>query len=734
MAVVSRIVLCACLLALVRPAFAAKHETWFEARSPNFVVVSNAGEKQARKTAGKFEQIRAVFREYLMVAKDRPSPVVTILAVKDEGSLRELLPEYWAKGHTRPAGIFFYNLGQYEAAVQLDAEGTNPYEVIYHEYYHSLTLPYFPNLPLWVAEGFAEFFGHTEVTDKVVHSGRASPEQLYELTQTKLIPLDVLFKVDHTSPYYNEQNKTSIFYAESWALTHYLMVADNGSHKDMIVAYLRAVDQGARPEEAAAKGFGDLHKLQRVLEDYVRRESFFELRGPAPPSVPETDMRSRELSDAEVDAYRGGFEALRGHPQDGKPILEEAMRLDPKLALARQNLGLADFFGGQQSEALASFSAAVAIDPKNALTRYLRAYLSLRGSMMGRDPQIEEDLRQAIAADPNFAPPYGLLSVYLAGAGENLPEALSLAKKGVSLEPGRSGYALSVAQVLARMRRFDEAQAAAQGALANAVEPSERANAEQFLSYLQQARDFSAGRVSDEIARAATASRSDDTNDLSDEPTKDDASSGAGDGQRATGIVTQVSCVAAGPRIDLQTPSETLHLHSASTGGLMIRTMFRPPPGFNPCTSLKGMRALVQYIPDEGKAQSGTMSLLQILSPGDQGGTEKPATDGTQTSNPPGGVSDQQDELGSKTTVKGQIVGVTCDNNEMLVKMLTTNRPLTLHAKDYTLLGWIDDRGTRANTPFLPCTQLKGRLVSVTFTLAEHKRYDGEIEGIEIQK
>ena len=35
-----------------------------------------------------------------------------------------------------------------------------------------------------------------------------------------------LFAVDAQSPYYHEENKGSIFYAESWALTHYLFTKD----------------------------------------------------------------------------------------------------------------------------------------------------------------------------------------------------------------------------------------------------------------------------------------------------------------------------------------------------------------------------------------------------------------------------------------------------------------------------------------------------------------------------
>ena len=227
------------------PVSGAKHDNWVQVRTPNFVVVSNAGEKQARKTAIRFEQIREVFRRSIAVASAHPSPVITILAVKDEDSMRALLPEYWAKGHSHPAGIFVENLNQYFALVQLDAPGSNPYNTIYHEYYHSLTLPYFPNLPLWVAEGLAEFWGNTDVSDSGTKMGEADADLIEELKQSSLIPLDVLFKVDQNSPYYNEDHQTSIFYAESWALIHYLMIGDKAAHRPMLQAYLEELSRGA---------------------------------------------------------------------------------------------------------------------------------------------------------------------------------------------------------------------------------------------------------------------------------------------------------------------------------------------------------------------------------------------------------------------------------------------------------------------------------------------------------
>jgi Flp pilus assembly protein TadD len=105
------------------------------------------------------------------------------------------------------------------------------------------------------------------------------------------------------------------------------------------------------------------------------------------------------------------------------------------------------------------------------------------------DSQIDEDLHEAIALDPDFAPSYGLLAVYLAASNENLPEALAVAQKGVSLEPGNALYALSLAQVLARMGRFGDAETAARTARANATNLAERVNADQFLAYLQRARN-----------------------------------------------------------------------------------------------------------------------------------------------------------------------------------------------------------------------------------------------------
>src|SRR5215469_5089191 len=157
-------------------ASAGEKPAWIELRSPNFIVVTNAGERQARRTASQFEMIRAVFREYFGEKQESDEQPVIIVAAKDENTLKGLLPEYWAqKGAAHPAGIY---LGGSDADyialrldVGLDQEAYEPFEPIYHEYVHYLTRRLIARLPLWMVEGLAEFYGNTRFESKVVYLG-----------------------------------------------------------------------------------------------------------------------------------------------------------------------------------------------------------------------------------------------------------------------------------------------------------------------------------------------------------------------------------------------------------------------------------------------------------------------------------------------------------------------------------------------------------------------------------
>jgi TonB family protein len=465
-----------------------RRDAWVEVRSPNFVVVSNAGEKAARRSALQFEEIRAVFRQSLTIAGAHPTPVVTVLAVVDEASMHKLLPEYWVKDRAHPSGLYADYVNLFFAAVELDAHGALPFQTLYHEYFHTIAVRYFPDLPVWLSEGLAEFYGHTEIDERHVRMGRSDPELLAQLRGRTLIPLSVLFAVDTSSPYYNEADKTSLFYAESWALTHYLMLGDRTTHASMLKAYLGDLEQGIKPDEAARLSFGDLKKLQFDLQAYIHNPGLPYLKMPSP-KIDEGELKVRLISEAEACAYRGGFAAARGQAAVATAALQEALRLDSKVALAYQYLGVTQFLTGQREQALESTSKAITIDPGSSFTHFFRAFVDTSGlGMMLNDPRVEGDLRKAIELNPDFVPPYALLAVYFAAENRNLQEALALAEKAVAFEPGSSEYQLALARVLASLNRFDEAQAAGARADAFAQDSVQKTNAQSFQSYLTQLR------------------------------------------------------------------------------------------------------------------------------------------------------------------------------------------------------------------------------------------------------
>ena len=197
---------------------------WFEVRSPHFTVLTDSNEKQARHIAAQFEQMRAVFHTLMPNgATDTGSPI-TVLALKNQKAFQTLEPaSYLAKGQLDLAGLFMQAPDKNYILIRLDAPETDhPYAIIYHEYTHFM-MRKATWLPLWLNEGLAEFYQNTDIRDKEVILGRADSNDILYLRQNRLLPLQTLLLVDHSSPYYHEEQKGSVFYAESWALTHYIL-------------------------------------------------------------------------------------------------------------------------------------------------------------------------------------------------------------------------------------------------------------------------------------------------------------------------------------------------------------------------------------------------------------------------------------------------------------------------------------------------------------------------------
>ncbi len=285
--------------------------------------------KQARRVADQFERMRSVFHTLFPKIQIDTLGSITVLAIKDEKDFRALEPAaYLAKGQLKLGGLFLRGPDKNYVLMRLDAEGEHPYAVVYHEYTH-LLLSKAEWMPLWLNEGLAEFYQNTDIREKEVSLGQPSPENLLLLRQNRLLPLPTLFVVDHTSPYYHEENKGSIFYARVLGADALPGAKDFPRKNASAGDYAQLLSQNVDAVTAATRAFGDLKQLQSALEGYVRQGSFRYFKMPGATDVDDSAFQSHALTNVQADAVRADFLAYNQRTADARALLDHFLQEDP---------------------------------------------------------------------------------------------------------------------------------------------------------------------------------------------------------------------------------------------------------------------------------------------------------------------------------------------------------------------------------------------------------------------
>ena len=614
-------------------------EHWIELRSPNFLVFTNASEKQARHVAYQFEMIRAVFRLFFNAQSSVKEQPVSIIAAKDEATLKVLLPEHWAaRGLSHPAGVYVRGPEKNYVALRLDVSMDQrvhePFEPVYHEYVHYLTRRLMSRLPLWLVEGLAEFYGNTRLESDRVLVGAPSASNLQLLRRNPPLPLSTLFRVDATSPYYNEQNKTSIFYAESWALTHYLITRDWRERTDRLNRFVALLGKDVTPEVASRQTIGDPEQLQKALDAYLLRFAFTAARIDAPTKVNEKDFELVDLTEAESLTVRADFMAHDRHYAEAREMLGKALKLAPKLAAAHESMGFVCTEQGELEEADDWYTQAVALNSQSYLAHYYYAVNLLQGRMDHEaTTKAESSLREAIKINPGFAPAYDALGWLLASRPgsaqkpEELEEAHRMALMALELDRGNVHYWLNSAQGLERMGRVDDAIKVATRAADMAKTPDERAEAQTVLANAQQYRDFrkqmqeqqdTEGTPATPPAEAAGSSSPAKPTSSPAKPTSSEEHSPRPtvlpERRVAQGTIVRSNCPAPSTlELILNSSAGIVVVYSDSYKKVPIRALKYGPQGVvNPCVDMNGWSARITYHPAEGQANQGELVAVDL--------------------------------------------------------------------------------------------------------------------------
>jgi tetratricopeptide (TPR) repeat protein len=423
------------LLIAVTPAFSK--DQWTKVQSKNFTLVGNASESDMRKIAFKLEQFRQTLSLILRKASISTPVPTTVVLFKSDDSFRPFKPRYQGKIKQNVGGYFLPGRFMNYIALNIDKESVNPYEVIFHEYEHFVLHNSLVRLPLWLDEGLAEFYSTFETDGEVkVKIGVPLSQHIYQLRSQPLLPFKTLLSVDHKSPHYNESSKAGMFYAESWALVHYLMNGNEMKRQQQLVSFISLLDSGMTAEQIFLKAFGvDFTTVENELDAYVRRFLFPVLSVTLRQQLnTEKDMTATQLSRAELQYYQGDLLFRLGQLAEARGFLEKSIELDSKFADGCVALGVLRLAQKQETEAEQMFQSAIQTDSKNYLAHYYYA------AMLASNEKYDEAIshyKQAINLKPDIGLFYSDLGYAYLRTG-NETEAIQLFQKGSSVDRKQS--------------------------------------------------------------------------------------------------------------------------------------------------------------------------------------------------------------------------------------------------------------------------------------------------------
>jgi hypothetical protein len=323
---VTRFLALTVLLALPAPAPApAGSEQWVEASTPRLRVVSNAGKRKARDLVRSFALFQwALSRLQPGLELDAEEPI-TVIAFDDEASFapyKLLREEETRKDASLVVGQFFgHPQGFYILLNAFPPGRESSLPTVYHEYVHYFVAENLGRVPLWFNEGLAVYYSSFEIRGSRLELGLPPEDFLTWARSRSFWPFERLFAEDGSSPEFRDPEGRTIFYAQSWALVHYLLTGDEERSR-RAGAFLSGLHRGEEPALAWERAFGaPLPGLEKTLRGYVNQPTFpfkvLPITRDMEPPRPEVRELSPEVARAVLDRFlelSGRAPAAKGSP------------------------------------------------------------------------------------------------------------------------------------------------------------------------------------------------------------------------------------------------------------------------------------------------------------------------------------------------------------------------------------------------------------------------------------
>ena len=421
---------------------------WLQVRSPHFTVMGEAGARDLRLVAERMEQLHAALGQMTKSGQVETSDV-TIVVFKTEAGFRPFLRRY--QGTPVPVAGYFLPGPMNYIAILADRDYDYS-EVVYHEYVHLVAERALGSMPVWMGEGVADFYGTFQSIDGGKKARIGDPRGEYlERLRAEFMPLAALTAVEHDSPEYNERDKKSVFYAESWALYHYLQIGEKQKYLPRLPGFVDALLNGVPFDQACLQQLGvSMAALESGLRQYLGSLHFSHFEVTLPDVIQRIErLQPTAVSEGEAHAVLAQLLLFNGEQDEARAHLEHAISVEAQQALALARLA-EQTVTRSPADALAFAKRAADAAKRTYISEYYRAraleQIAEVDTSMVHAGAIEGAFRQVVSLNPSAATAYGRLGQLRADAGD-LDEALVLARQAVLLAPARDDFMLGLARV-----------------------------------------------------------------------------------------------------------------------------------------------------------------------------------------------------------------------------------------------------------------------------------------------
>ncbi len=401
-----------------------------------------------------FSQLRAILADTSAFAISESAPL-KVIAFRSEAEFNPY--------RLNAASCAFYQQTHRSEYIVLQDLAPEHRDVAVHEFTHFLLAHSGVSLPLWLNEGLADFYSTFELSVNQVTLGRSVAGRLPILRSYAAVPLETLFQISTASNYYSDPDRMALFYSESWALTHMLLIST--TYAPHFPDFLHALKAGHTSAESARMAYGKtLGQMQDDLARYVDQQHLPVMYVQIRSALSEVPISLATISGGEMEATLGD--------------------LIPNNSTSEESLGYRALESGRNEEARLHFQRAVDHHSDDPNVLFYLAHLEHEAGVPSS--KVLPLLDRALALKPDM-PDARLELALLAAHDGDFARALAALQQLSTPRPENAFAAIyTEAFCLAHLDRWNDARAIAERARTMARNERDRAQVSQLLDYIAQ--------------------------------------------------------------------------------------------------------------------------------------------------------------------------------------------------------------------------------------------------------